>query len=270
MNTILFGTLTHMLPIPYPKSGATWDQVRDAEETALISGGRHVYRAPTPFRRYSLSYAGGTVGLQNLIDFYNGVYGDGPFYVLDFNYAAGNLLPTRWASGYMLRHVAESWCAPVEVVSTSALAGKSVLFSNAGLFPEKGISQIVPTVPAKPLYLKVWGSRTGGAMVRVSKLVTATGAWTVVGDYAPATSPADLEVVSAADADLYSAVKLELYCGSGSSLTLDHLTLSTQADSARTAGKGVGAVQFGGDLSGSIVSKRYDRIGLSLDIIEVE
>lgn len=270
MNTILFGTLTHMLPIPYPKSGVTWDQTRDAEETALVSGGRHVYRAPTPFRKYNLSYAGTTPNLQNLIDFYNGVYGDGPFYVLDLNYAAGNLLPTRWASGYMLRHVAESWCAPVEIVSTSALAGKSVLFSNVGLFPEKGISQVVAVPQDKPLYLKVWGSRTGTAVVKVSKLVTATGAWTVVGDYVPTGSPADLEVVSVADAGLYSAVKLELYCGSGSSLTLDHLTLSTLADSAREPGKGVGAVQFGGDLSGSITSKRYDRIGLSLDIVEVE
>jgi hypothetical protein len=259
-----------MLPIPYPKSGVTWDQIRDSEETALVSGGRHVYRAPTPFRKYNLSYSGGTVGLQNLIDFYNGVYGDGPFYVLDLNYAAGNVLPTRWASGYMLRHVAESWCAPVEIVSTSALAGKSVLFSNVGLFPDNGISQVVPAPQDKPLYLKVWGARTGTAVVRVSKLLTATGAWTAVGDFVPTGTPADLEVVSVADAGLYSAVKLQLICGSGSSLTLDHLTLSTQADSARAAGKGVGAVQFGGDLAGTIVSKRYDRIGLSLDIIEVE
>jgi hypothetical protein len=259
-----------MLPIPYPKSGVAWDQVRDAEETALVSGGRHVYRAPTPFRRYSLSYAGNTPGLQNLIDFYNGVYGEGPFYVLDFNYAAGNLLPTRWASSYMLRHVAESWCAPEEVVSTSALAGKSVLFSNVGLFPEKGISQIVPAVQDGPMYLKVWGSRTGGAMVRVSKLETETGDWIDVDDYVPTGNPSVLEVVSAAEAGLYSAVKLELYCSSGSSLTLDHMNLTTAATGARAAGKGVGAVQFGGDLSGSIVSKRYDRIGLTLDIVEVE
>jgi hypothetical protein len=270
VNTILFGTLTHMLPIPYPKSGVSWDQVRDAEETALISGGRHVYRAPTPFRRYSLSYAGNTPGLQNLIDFYNGVYGEGPFYVLDFNYAAGNLLPTRWASAYMLRHVAESWCAPVAVSSTSALAGESVRFSNDGLFPEKGISQIVPAVQDGPMYLKVWGSRTGGAMVRVSKLETETGDWIDVEDYVPTGNPSVLEVISAAEAGLYSAVKLELYCGSGSSLTLDHFNLTTQATGGRAAGKGVGAVQFGNDLAGSIVSKRYDRIGLSLDIIEVE
>lgn len=270
MNTILFGTLTNMLPIPYPKSGVQWDQVRDSEETALVSGGRHVYRAPTPFRKYNLSYAGTTVGLQNLIDFYNGVYGDGPFYVLDYNYAAGNLLPTRWASAYMLRHVAESWCAPVEIVSTSALAGKSVLFSNVGLFPENGISEVLAVPQDKPLYFKAWGSRTGNAVVRVSKLVTATGAWTAVADYVPTSTPADAEVVSVGDAGLYSAVKLQLICGNGSSLTLDHLTLSTQADSARVPGKGVGAVQFGGDLAGSIVSKRYDRIGLSLDIIEVE
>lgn len=272
MNTMLFGSLNRMLPIPYPSSGAGWGQSRDSEVTALISGGRHVYRAPTPFRSYNLSYSGGTAGLQNLIDFYNGVYGDGPFYVLDLNYSTGNVLPTRWASGHMLRHVADSWCAPVEVASAAALSGTAASFTNIGLFPELGISQIVPTVPDLPLYLKAWGSATGTGSVRVSKLDAATGNWTAGVLVTPSASPADLEVVGVAEAaaGTYSAVKLELLCASGSTLTVDHINLSTTAESSRQVGKGVGAVQFGSDLSGSITSKRYDRIGLSLDIIEVE
>src|SRR6266566_4949741 len=97
-NTMLFGTLGHMLPIPYPQSGMGWDHAHDGEETSLVSGGRHVYRAPTPYRKYKLSYSGGTAGLQNLVDIHSGVYGPGPFYMLDINYSGGNLLPTRWAS----------------------------------------------------------------------------------------------------------------------------------------------------------------------------
>jgi hypothetical protein len=272
LSKLLFGKLNNMLQIPYPESGMTWDTGRDSEESALVSGGRHVYRAPTTFRRYSLNYTGGTAGLQNLIDIYSGVYGPGPFYVQDFNYAAGNILPPRWASGYMLRYVADSWCAPVEVNSFSAFSGTATRFTNDGLFPELGIEQIVPAVPDKALYLRVWGARTGAGVLRASTLSVATGEWVAVGDFVPSSTPADLLVVSLAEAEAgtYAGVKLELVCPAGSTLTIDHVNLSTTATAAREVGKGVGAVEFTGDLSGTIVTKRYDRIGLKLDIIEVE
>lgn len=271
MKTMLFGKLNNMLSVPCPASGMTWDIGRDAEETTLISGGRHVYRAPTTFRRYSLSYAGSTPGLQPLVDCYTGLYGPGPFYVLDFNYTAGNVLPPRWAQGYLLRHIAESWCTPVEVNSFSAYSGTASKFTNNGAFYTQGIEQIVPTVPDKALYLRAWGSRTGTGVLRVSVLSKATGEWTST-DYVPSATPDDLVVVSEADAvaGTYAGVKLTLMCPPASTLTIDHINLTTDASAERQAGLGVGAVEFTADLSGSIITKAYDRIGLKLDIVEVE
>lgn len=271
MKTMLFGPLGRMLPIPYPEAGMGWDHNRDTEETQLVSGGRHVYEAPTPYLRYKLEYKAGTADLQNLVDIFTGVYGKGPYYLVDFNYSAGNILPTRWASAYMLRHIASNWADPVGVPSSVALSGEAVKFTNAGQFPDTGISQVIATVPGAPAYLRLWGTRTGAAAVRIS-LLGASG-WTAPTSYVPSATPGQAVVISAADgaANTYSAIKLELYVPAGSTLTLDHINLTgSTGDGSPLPGRGVGAVSFGTNLSGNIQTKRFDRIGLSLDLVEVE
>lgn len=273
VKTMLFGPIGNMLPIPYPEADMGWDTTRDTEETALLSGGRHVHEAPTPYRSYKLQYKGNTADLQNLVDIYNGVYGKGPYHLLDFNYTAGNILPTRWASAYMLRHVAGSWCKPVGVPSSAALAGEEVTFTNLGEFPSTGISEVLVTVPGEPLYLHLWGTRAGTGSVKISLLNASTGIWGAATAYVPSATPSEQTIVSIVDgaADTYSAVKLELFCPDGSTLTLGHLNLSTVAgEDSRKPGRGVGAVSFGSVLGGNIVTKRFDRIGLSLDLVEVE
>jgi hypothetical protein len=274
MNTMLFGPLGHMLEVPWPQTGMGWNVNRDSEETALVSGGRHVYTAPTPFRRYSVSYKGGTAGLQPLADLYAGVYGPGPFYLVDFNYTEGNILPTRWATAYLLAYVAGSWGNPEVQASSAALAGKVVRFDNTpGQFPEEGISQIIACVPGKPAYMHLWGTRTGGAVVRTSLRAKATGIWTPPVAHAPSATPGQSVLISSADGanNVYDAIKLELFLPAGSTLTLDHINITgISGNNVRKPGIGVGGVKFVSDLSGNIQTKRFDRIGMSLEIIEVE
>lgn len=270
---MLFGTLDHMQPIPYPESGMGWDHVRDTEETPLLSGGRHIYEAPTPYKKFSLQYKGGTSGLQHIIDTYSGVYGRGPYYALDFNYAGGNQLPTRWASAYMLKEIAGGWCAPLLSANTAALAGEQVTFTNLGQFAELGESLTIPCVPEKPAYLRVWGSSTGTACVRVYLRDSSTGVWTDGIDVAPASSPADTLIISSADAiaGKYSGIKFQLVVPSGTTLILDHLNLMDAAGTTtRKPGLGVGPLKFTSALSGNIQTKAFDRIGLALDLVEVE
>lgn len=272
-KTMLFGPLGHMLEVPWPQTGMNWNQGRDSETTALLSGGRHVWTAPTPFRSYSLNYKGGTAGLQTLVDLYTGVYGPGPFFLNEFNYTAGNILPTRWASAYMLAYITGSWGAPVVETSTEALAGQVATFTNTGQFPAAGISQVIASVPGQAAYLHLWGTRTGTASVRTSLLSAATGTWSAPVAHVPSATPGQSVLISAGDgaANVYSAIRLELYVPSGSTLTLDHINITgISGNNARLPGLGVGAVQFSENLSGVIQTKRFDRIGLSLELVEVE
>lgn len=273
MATMLFGTLDHMQPIPYPESGMGWDHTRDTEETALLSGGRHVYEAPTPYKKFSLQYKGGTVGLQHIIDTYTGVYGRGPYYAVDFNFAGGNQLPTRWASAYMLKQIVGGWCSPLLVTSTAALAGEKVIFTNLGQFTDLGESLILPCVPEKETTLRIWGDRTGTAAVRVYLRNASTGIWGAGTDIVPSATPSETVIISEATAiaGTYNAIKLQLYVPSGSTLTLDHLNLMDSSGvSTRKPGLGVGGMKFVTSLTGNIQTKAFDRIGLALDLVEVE
>jgi hypothetical protein len=260
-QTMLLGPLGNLLPVPYPQSGMDWGTNVDAETTELVSGGRHVYRRPTPYRTYKCSWKGGTADLQNLLDLYNGVYGPGPFYLIDFNYRTGNRLPTRWASGYMLKAVVGAWCDCAVVTQAGALSGTASYFSNTGRFPATGVQQTV-LAEGSALHLRVWGAASGGGVLKVDTLSGST--WTSQPDVAPASSPSDVALPAC------DAVRLSLYVPSGGTLTIDHINLTEAADSTRRVGQGVGAVQLSGNASAQILTKAFDRIGLALDITEVE
>jgi hypothetical protein len=91
--------------------------------------------------------------------------------------------------------------------------------------------------------------------------------------HVPSASPGQSVLISAEDgaANVYSAIRLELYVPSGSTLTLDHINITgISGNNTRLPGLGVGAVQFSDNLSGNILTKRFDRIGLSLELVEVE
>lgn len=264
-QTMLFGPLGNLLEVPYPQTGMDWSHGVDAEETQLVSGGRHVYRAPTPYRSYHVEYKAGTPGLRNLIDIYSGVYGPGPFYLHDFNWTGGNLLPTRWASGHMLAAVAGNWCLPQTVASTLSLSGLAATFTNTGMFPASGPTQTVLALDGVPLHLRMWGSATGGAVIKTERF--AAGAWTDVADFTPSASPSALQL-SDGTAD---AVRLRLHVPSGGTLTVAHANLTESATgTAKLPGLGIGAVSCTSVLSGTINTKAFDRIGLSLDLVETE
>ena len=266
MKTMLFGPIDNMLEVPYPEQGMSWDHNRDTEVTDLLSGGRHVYAAPTPFKTFGLSYKGGTKGLQPLVDLRHGVYGDGPFYLIDFNFTEGNVLPTRWASAYMLAHIADGWADAALAASTTALARKVSVFRNNGQFTDTGDSLILPVVPDKGMYLRVWGSATGDAGVTYSRRNASTGVWST-----PTLAAFNSEVEVVAPNSAFNAVRLRLRCTNGAELTLDHINLmTTPGITTRQPGLGVGAVKFSGNVAGNIVTKRFDRIGLSLDLTEIE
>lgn len=263
MKTMLFGPIGRMQAIPYPESGMGWEFGADTEVTDLLSGGRHIYEAPTPFKSFGMQWKNGTANLQPIVDIFNKVYGPGPYYLTDPNFKSGNVLPARWASSYLLRHIVNGWCAPKAVASSTALAGEAVVFTNLGQFTDAGETLIVPAVPDEPFRLKVWGARTGIGSVRVYEQDGLD--WELVATAIPVEGGSEEIVVNS------TAVKLALFCPNGSTLTLDHINLNVGAGiTDRKPGIGVGAVKFTSNLSGNIQTKAFDRIGLSLDLTEIE
>lgn len=272
-KTMLFGPIGAQVEIPCPESGMNFVGNLDSEETRLNSGGLAVYRAPTTYKTYSMTWKDNAEKLQPIVDMHAGAYGPGPFYMTDPLAVGENLLPTRWASSWQLAHVAGSWGNPTVNAQTSTPEGKQANFNPDSA--STGPSIVVPVIPGKPMYFKAWGDAFEGNGVRVSRRRVSTGLWSQVSDYEPGLNPYPyLNVLTEADAamGLYDAVKLTLFGAPRvvTALQLRHMELSTTMSDKFRMGRGVGALQFTGNSAGTINSAVFDRIGMTIDLKEVQ
>lgn len=281
---VYFGVANRIKEIPAPESGMGFVNSSDVEVTPLVSGGRAVYRAPLTYKTHAMSWKTSAAKLQHIIDSYNGQWGSGPFYITDPTASDLNVLPARWSLGWQLAYQANGWCKPyVQKIAPGAdskysmATSRSATFTQAasGTVPVEGILRTrVIKESGKPYYLMVDGSATGGAGIRVRGYNLGTAAWEVITTVLAADFYTAKLLVAAAT-NTYSMIELDFYMPLGSSMTLRGMALSRVDYAASTSttlpvGQGVGPVQFSNDAQGTLSSKVIDRIGLSIDLIEVQ
>lgn len=271
-----FGTLANLKDFTAPKSGMGFGLNHDVTTSELVTGGRAAYRSPVGYKTFNMSWAGGTENLGDFMDIFEGAYGNGPYYMSDPRAKGQNILPARWASPWMLGHVSNGWGKPfVSQNGTTAYPeSHDVTFTHgAGVPATKFNSPFSTTVLLEDgvkYNFRVWGVATGGAQLRAT-------AYNQGGAETPISLPLSSSGATSADFTTYKgAVKLSLYLPAGSTLKLQHIELMAQVDGLYPddkpfhMGRGVGAVQFTGNIQGNLVSSKVDRIGLSVEVTEVE
>lgn len=308
-KTMLFGPIGRQVGVPWPESGMSIDNNLSTETTDLLSGEQAVWRAPLTYKSYNMSWRGSSDALQPIIDVHAGLYGQGPYYISDPVAAiqGNNLLPAKWASPFMLQHVANGWGSPVIAAQAVTPEQQQITFTGSPDDPDLApFSMVTPCVPGEPLYFTGWGTRTGTAVLRVYRYSRASAAWSLFTSFVPTvTADAPVEVRSQAEADANDivAIKTVVYVPDGSTLTLQHIDCAVNdyrsyspyserlnpalypqltlypgmvlypqggpAASIFRSGKGTGPVQFTGNVGGKLDSGTVDRIGLSMDIREV-
>lgn len=285
IEKLYFGVPGNIQEIPAPKSGMGFDSNTDVEVSNLVNGGRTVYRAPTAFKSFNMTWATSSDRLRHLIDLYNGQFGPGPFYITDPAVNQENVLPALWANSWQLAHVANGWCRPVidtddgipQTPSTNTkLTDRYVLFKQApagtaNVKLEKVVRTRLIRVPGKPYFLAVSGAATGGAGIKYRTFNGTTNQWSAGTLYTTFTG-APAQIIGVADTTT-TMLEIDLYMPLGSTLTLKGMalgTVNTRSTLWMPAGSGVGPVQFGDTTGGELVSTVIDRIGLSLDFTEVQ
>lgn len=229
---MLFGPIGNQVEVPWPQSGMGSDVNLYTETTDLLSGEQAVYRAPVTYKTFNMSWKGGAMKLQPLVDVYSGVYGTGPYYITDM--LAGvqgyNLLTAKWAASHLLAHICNGWGSPVISAQIITPERRQVTFTASSDDPsEFPKPAVVPVIPGKPLHFKAWGSATGGALMRVYRYKRSTNVWTLDFSIAPTTTnDVPTLVVSQAEADAndVAAIKLVPYNPPGGVLTLAHIDLA--------------------------------------------
>lgn len=104
MSKVYFGNTTKQTWIKAPSTGLKADSIGWSKESLLLNGRAIVRRSNASHRRFDMSWLGEMndsdieQSLQTIKDFYDGVYGNGPFYWLDPYAVDSNLLPPHWAT----------------------------------------------------------------------------------------------------------------------------------------------------------------------------
>lgn len=271
-NKLRIGYPGNVFEIPAPSSGMNFGTTSDNELSELDSGGRYIYEKPTTFKTFNMSWRTVTPAVQPLIDMYNKRYGNKAFYVQDLRCGEGNILPARWAYSYQLAYVFGLQGQPKVLEGSN---GPYVRFTSSRYLANVQPSVTIMLHEGKPHYLMPFGSRTGTSAVRYrlyNKLTKTFGSWVSVAPLASGTAP--YTVCSALETNTYSFVEIGLDIKASSTLNLEHMDFSTtdyrSSELVRRHAEGTGALRFTNSLDGELVMLRAQRIGLSVDMTEVE
>lgn len=135
---VYFGNATKQLWIPAPKTGLSASTGAYFNDAQLLNGRAFVKRSKANHRRFSPAWTGPlnatsvNDSLHTIKDYFDGIYGDGPFYWLDPFAVESNLLAPNWASPMLSGN---GW-GEVSTVGTAALVDTA---ANTRNYPYKSL-----------------------------------------------------------------------------------------------------------------------------------
>lgn len=135
---VYFGNAVKQLWIPAPKTGLNAPTAGYFSDAQLLSGRAFIKRSKANHRRFSpvwsgpLNAASQSDSLHTIKDYFDGIYGDGPFYWLDPFAIDTNLLSPNWASPMLTQN---GW-ASISTVGTASLVDTE---TNTRDYPYKAL-----------------------------------------------------------------------------------------------------------------------------------
>lgn len=140
---VYFGNAVKQLWIPAPRTGLSASSEGFFSDAQLLTGRAFVKRSKANHRRFNPAWSGSlnaesiNDSLHTIKDFFDGIYGDGPFYWLDPFAIDTNLLPPHWAAPMLSGN---DWPA-ISSIGTAALIDTA---SNTRNYPYKSLQLTLP------------------------------------------------------------------------------------------------------------------------------
>lgn len=273
-NKVRIGYPGQVFEIPAPSSGMGFSSNSDVEVIELDSGGRFVHNKPTTYQTLNMNWRSTTPALQPLLDIYNKRYGRTPFHIQDMRCGEGNLLPARWAYSYQLAHVAGAYGRPQVIESVGGVPTASFTGNEYSNGTPPGVR--VMLVPGKNHYFAAFGANGAGtSRIGYQKFNKVTKTWTAaqyINTIAQGAAPT--VVCTALETETYDFIYFFLSLSAIGFIQLYHMDFSTtdyrSYEFGLRPGEGYGGLQFTNELGGELTMLRGRKIGLSVDMIEVE
>lgn len=251
--------------IPAPSAGMGFSNNSDTETLELDTGGRFVVNKATTYKSFNMSWRSTTPKLQPLVDIYNKRYGTEPFYIQDMHGGVGNILPARWAYAHQLSAIHGA-------IGDSEFSGTTVSFKS-DRFAAQAPTLTVPLFVGKPMYLAVLYKFVRPEAPVQYRLYDFDGnrtAWLDARYTLPGEAP--LVVCTAEESQTYEFIELRINVAAKPVIT--HMDLSTSDyrsyEEVYRSAIGQGGLKFTNTLDGDLSMLRAQRIGLSVDMTEVQ
>lgn len=279
---VYFGTKSDMQWIPAPAVNMGAGKSGFAGQANFLNGGSWVRRSKGAAKMYNMSWnLQSREAIQPVLDYADGMYGDGYLYFLDPFGADRNALPAAWAAPYI-----NAYDGPVivgDVRPTLQDTGSSVF----GFPRESAVytlsSTITPPSVYVPIpetyvgYLTVFGEVLTGSAAVTSKLhVTAEGGSTVDIPLKTKASVVDASGVATIPGSQYRGVTISMRTASTGTIRIDGMMLqvlpagATRSVGRFVSGQGTSGLSFVNQPAVTAYSAVLDRVGVSAELVETE
>ena len=186
-KTLWFGTEEYREWVTCPDQGLQMNSVGWSVNGTYVNGGAWADGSAAKHREYSATFSGDNEDVQRVLDFTEGMFGDGPFYMVDpFSQFTNSL--AKWVAAPRLMHLGApsfTYTLPTLAITTTTglrLPTRSAVFTLPDSVNVRTFRFPIPD--GFTANLKWWGSATGsaalhanGSAVAANTAVTRTGAW---------------------------------------------------------------------------------------------
>lgn len=281
-NTVWFGTKEKMQWVPAPAVDIQAGKAGYQAQASFINGGAWVRRSKTAAKSYNFSWNMRKYDdIQPILDYADGVYGNGFLYYVDPFTNSRNVLPSYWASPFQNYYdgpVIIDDTRPALVNNGTSTNGYPVESAQYKVTSTSKVPSIfVPIPEGYTLYLGAHGSlQSGNATVTVTPVISALANGTTVNLtlLTPASTTRTNYTLSYSAG--YIGATISFKSTSTGIVQLDGLIAQVLPDGAVApsggfvSGQGTSGMSFVSQPSVSQYSAALDRVGVSANLIETE
>lgn len=281
MSNVWFGTKGYMQWVPAPAVDIPAGKQGYSANAAFLSGGAYSRRSKAAAKRFTLSWnMRHREDIQPVLDYADGIYGDGYIYYSNPFAIDRNALPAYWASPFINYYdgpLVVDGVRPDIINNNSAVNGYPVESAVYTLTSTSRVPSIY--VPIPPGYTAHVGAHadvnSGSAFVRVTPEVSAVSSGT----------PVNLTLLSRStttrtnamfEGDSYQGITVTMGSSSSGSLVVHGIIVQVLPNGAVplsggfVSGQGQSGMSFANHPSVSEYSAALDRVGVSVEMIETE
>lgn len=281
MGEVWFGTRAHMQWIEAPAVDVQAGKQGYQSQVSFTNGGAWVRRSKAASKRFMFAWnMKSREQVQPILDYADGIYGNGPIYYCNPFVMDRNVLPAYWASPFINAYDGPLIVDGIRPTTVDLGVSSNGYPVEAAVYKFTSTSKVptlyIPIPPGHTLYIGAHGQlQSGSASVRVTPFTSPVASDAPV-DLTLLTTSTTTRTNATFSGNTYVGVELTMRSASTGTLLLNGLIAQVLLDGAVLpsggfiSGQGQSGMAFASQPSLSEYNAALDRVGVSAELIETE